>query len=252
MTHAHPGSALVTGGAGGIGREVAALLAGRGHPVVVADLDPGGHRLEDELGVRFVRTDVRDPAQMSAAVAAAEELGPLRFVNLGAGLARPTARPFDLDESTVDLLLDVNVKGAWHGLSAAVPALRRTGGGRIVVTASLAGLSRWPQDALYTASKHAVVGLVRALGHELSGEGIGLTAVCPGFVDTPLVPDEFRAAGFPLLSPADVAEAIVGDHSPGAVYTLQPGSPLTRYRSTRIPEAVDRDGTPVPVPLLGN
>ncbi|MDA3628814.1 SDR family NAD(P)-dependent oxidoreductase [Saccharopolyspora sp. WRP15-2] len=244
------GSALVTGGASGIGRAVAGELVARGHSVVVADVDPCGQRLEDEADVRFVRTDVRDPEQVAAAVAAAEELGPLKFVNLGAGLARPAACPLAVDGATVDLVLGVNVKGTWHGLRESVPALRRAGGGRIVVTASLAGISRWPQDPLYTASKHAVVGLVRALAHDLAAEGIALSALCPGFVDTPLVPDEFREAGFPLLRAENVATAIVDDHAAGGVYVLQPGAPLTRYRAARVPEALAPDGTPAAVPLL--
>ena len=100
------------------------------------------------------------------------------------------------------------------------------GGGSIVATASLAGLTGMPHDPAYTATKHAVVGWVRAAAPALAARGIRLNALCPGFTDTPLVEAELRGElGVPLMEPAFVAEAalqVLDDPESGRAWVVQP------------------------------
>ncbi|WP_162616335.1 SDR family oxidoreductase [Xylanimonas allomyrinae] len=246
--------ALVTGGAHGIGRAVVEKLARRDLTVVVADRDEdAGTRVAQGVEGRFVPTDVRVPADVERAVAVADGLGRLVFVNLGAGLARASSDPLTVPDAAFDQMWQVNVGGVWNGVRASVPALSGAAAGapgRIVVTASLAGLATWPDDPLYTATKHAVVGLVRALAPALERRRVVLSAICPGFVDTGLVPDRYRAGGYPLLSARQVADLAVADHEPGGLYVLQPGGEPLAYRHRGVPGARDADGTVALPPRL--
>ncbi|GAB2459904.1 SDR family oxidoreductase [Xylanimonas ulmi] len=247
MRAQRPESALVTGGASGVGRAIVELLADRGVRVVVADVDEdAGDRLATAVGGRFVATDVRAPDDMERAVEAASGLGRLAYVNLGAGVARPGPDALAVDDATFDLLWQTNVRGVWNGVRAAAPALRAAcdadGPGRIVVTASLAGVATWPDDPLYTATKHAAVGLVRALAPALERRGVTLSAICPGFVNTGLIPAQYRTGQFPLLSAATVARLALAAHEPGGLYVLQPGVEPIAYRPRGVPGARDAEG----------
>jgi NAD(P)-dependent dehydrogenase (short-subunit alcohol dehydrogenase family) len=237
-------TALITGGASGIGAAFARLLAERGANLVLADLDAGlGEPLAAELGGRFVRTDVRQPADLAVAVATAEEAyGRLDVVHLNAGLATggmTLGEDFDLER--YHRLVDVNLHGVVYGVRAALPALRRAGGGAVLATSSLSGLTPFPGDVLYAATKHAVVGLVRSLAEPLTAEGITINALCPGFTDTPLVAPfagAFRDAGFPLLTAADVAAAALAaldGGGTGEAWVVQPGRAAEPYRFRGVP-----------------
>jgi NAD(P)-dependent dehydrogenase (short-subunit alcohol dehydrogenase family) len=161
---------------------------------------------------------VTEPAQWSAAVARVlQELGGLDLVHLNAGI---TTRPpqealrddiFEwIDRGAYRRIMAVNVDGVVYGLRAVLPALEKRGGGSIVATASIAGLTGFPPDPFYTMSKHAVVGLVRSFAPALAAKGIRLNAICPGGVDTPLIPESFRRSGALLLMPArDLAAAVL-------------------------------------------
>jgi NAD(P)-dependent dehydrogenase (short-subunit alcohol dehydrogenase family) len=120
-----------------------------------------------------------------------------------------------------------------------VPALRRAGGGRVVATASLAGLVAMPGDALYTMTKHAVVGYVRSAAPTLARDGIRVNAVCPGFADTPLIARaKSHFAGFPLLTPDDVAaaiETVLERGAPGECWFVQPGREPAPYAFRGVP-----------------
>jgi NAD(P)-dependent dehydrogenase (short-subunit alcohol dehydrogenase family) len=245
-----PGAAaLITGGAGGIGRAVAARLGGLGLRLALVDRDaPGAERAAAEVSresaaeVLAVPADVTDPAELERAVATAEErFGRLDLVHLNAGV---TTGAHALDEVTPERwrrVLAVNLDGTFFGLRAAVPALRRSGGGAVVVTASLGGLVGQPEDPVYSATKHAVIGLVRSWAPPLAAEGITLCALCPGFVETPLIGEfvgAFREAGFPLLRPGDVADALVTAveaGEPGSAWIIQPGRAAEPYRFRGVP-----------------
>jgi NAD(P)-dependent dehydrogenase (short-subunit alcohol dehydrogenase family) len=154
----------------------------------------------------------------------------------------------NLDLAAYRRIMGVNVDHVVFGLTAAVPALRRAGGGTIIATASLAGLVAMPGDALYTLTKHAVVGYVRAVAPTLAPEGIRVNAVCPGFADTPLIANaKSRFGDFPLLAPEDVVdamEAILERGEPGECWFVQPGREPGPYAFRGAPGP--KGGTPPP------
>jgi NAD(P)-dependent dehydrogenase (short-subunit alcohol dehydrogenase family) len=242
-------TALVTGGASGIGAAAARRLAARGARVLIADRADASE-LAAELGGTARIADVTDPEALPALVAAAEELGPLTTVLLNAGITAGQSGVEDLDLAGYRAIMGVNLDHVIFGTVAAVPALRRAGGGRIVATASLAGIVPMPGDALYTASKHAVVGYVRSAAPTLAADGIRLNAVCPGFADTPLIARAKAQFGdFPLLTAEDVADAIesvLDRGEPGECWFVQPGRDASPYGFRGVP-APRGAGAPPPV-----
>jgi NAD(P)-dependent dehydrogenase (short-subunit alcohol dehydrogenase family) len=194
---------------------------------------------------------VTDLDALAAAIADTERLfGRLDVVHLNAGLGGGQPATADLDVARYRLVVGVNVDHVVAGTCAAVPALRRAGGGTIVATASLAGLIEMPFDPIYTLTKHAVVGYVRAAGAALGQEpeGIRLCALCPGFADTPLLAPKRAAFGdFPLLTAQDVAdgfEAVLADGQPGEAWYVQPGRPAQPYRFRGVPGPATRQPPP--------
>ena len=232
---------LVTGGASGIGRAVVEHFAKAGASVMVADVDEArGREVADAVGGGFVRTDVSDPAQSERAVAETlGRFGRLDIAHLNAGI---TTGESDIGRLSVDAYrraVGINLDGVVFGAMAVVPAM--SDGGAIIATASLAGLVAYPGDPIYAVTKHAVVGLVRSLGEQLEPRNIKVNAICPGFVDTRLIgpfAEEFRKAGFPLLSTDDVAQAVlqvVDSDLTGQVFVIQPGREPTPYKFRGVP-----------------
>lgn len=225
--------AIVTGAAGGIGASVARQLTGSGTHCVLVDRDPTVERVASSLGADAVVGDLTDPDLSLRMVAAAGNRVDLLVLNAG-------VNSIDKDPATLDLgryhaVVGVNQHSVVYGLRAALPSMRRQGSGSIVVTASHAALRGVEQDPIYTMTKHAVIGLVRALAGPLSREGIRLGAVCPGLVDTPLTAgarERFHASGIPMLTADEVATAIVDTlrtGEPGTELVLSPGHPPARY-----------------------
>jgi NAD(P)-dependent dehydrogenase (short-subunit alcohol dehydrogenase family) len=243
-------AALVTGGASGIGAAAVRRLAAAGAVVAVADRDEAGARaIAEEVGGLALPGDASEPDTMAMAVDVAEDaFGRLNIVLLNAGVTAGQSGVETLDLAAYRRIMGVNVDHVVFGLTAAVPALRRAGGGNIVATASLAGVVPWPGDALYTLTKHAVVGYVRAVGPTLAPEGIRVNAVCPGFADTPLIAHvKPKFAGFPLLAPEDVVtaiESILERGEPGECWFVQPGREPAPYAFRGVPGPTD--GTPPP------
>ncbi|MEU8245971.1 SDR family oxidoreductase [Nonomuraea sp. NPDC048916] len=234
--------ALITGAASGIGAAVARRLSAGGARCVLVDRDgEGAERLAKELGGVSLAADVSAEEASREAVALAEETyGRLDLVHLNAGIS--SGVDFDaFDVAQYHKAVGVNVDGVVFGVAAALPLLRRSGGGAIVVTASLAGLVGYDGDPIYTMTKHAVVGLVRALATPLARDGVRIGAVCPGFTDTPLVAgarEMFVSAGFPLLTAEDVAAAVESAfyaESPGTLLVVQPGRQPVPYRYAGVP-----------------
>jgi 2-keto-3-deoxy-L-fuconate dehydrogenase len=212
-------TALVTGGASGIGEATARLLQSRGARVAVLDRDTGG--VEPPLVA--VRADVTDDDQVRSAVAeAVEQLGGLDIVvnNAGIGAAGTVA---DNPDDEWRRVFDVNVLGMMRVARAALPHLRASEHAAIVSTASIAATAGLPQRALYSATKGAVLSLTLAMAADHVREGIRVNCVTPGTADTPWVQGLLAAAGDPdaeraalearqpigrMVSAAEVAEAI--------------------------------------------
>jgi NAD(P)-dependent dehydrogenase (short-subunit alcohol dehydrogenase family) len=191
-------TAIVTGGASGIGAALVRALAARGTRVVIADVDEDGAKAvaeevsagphgHDGQAASTATVDVRDAAAVADLVRqVAADNGGLDLMFNNAGIAVGGL----VEELTLghwDRVLDVNVRGVVHGVHAAYPLMLSQGYGHIVNTASLAGLVPGPSLAPYAAAKHAVVGMSLSLRAEGARRGVRVSAICPGFVDTPLL-----------------------------------------------------------------
>jgi len=184
---------LVTGAGGGIGRAAAAAFAARGAAVACGDIDAEAAReTADRIAASGARAlalvlDVRDPSSNAAIVAAAETaFGRLDAAFLNAGILR-RGGVMETTPEDFEALLAVNLKGVLLGMQAVVPALQRTGGGAIVVTASSVALRADAALVGYSASKHALIGLVQAAAGDLAPSRIRVNAICPGAVATGMV-----------------------------------------------------------------
>ena len=173
-------TALVTGGASGIGRAVAHRLRSDGHQVAIVDLTP------TEEAPAFV-ADVTDRAQVETAVAAVHDsLGPITVLVNAAGLER-FKRFTNLSFEDWSRVVDVNLNGVFHTIQAVLPDMVDAGWGRIVNISSSSTHSGQPFMAAYVASKSAVNGLTKSLALEYGPHGITVNGVAPGFVDTPML-----------------------------------------------------------------
>ena len=180
--------AVVTGGASGIGEASARLFAAEGARVLLADRDGSrGPWVAGEIGdaARFVQTDVRSSEDVQAMFqAAADAWGRIDVIYNNAGTGPPEGNVRDCPEKLYDLISDVNIKGVWLGLKYGIPHLEAAGGGSIIATASVAGLTGLSGIAAYCASKGAVIAMVRAAAGEWASSGIRINCICPGGIAT--------------------------------------------------------------------
>jgi len=243
--------ALITGGASGFGAEVARQLARRGDDVVLLDVDDeGGKRVADELGGTYIHCDVSDFDEVLATTAEAEKAyGGLDLFFLNAGISTGCGLDEDFDIAAYRRAMGINIDGVVFGVHAALPALRRRGGGSIVCTASMAGLTAVPFDPAYGANKHAVVGLVRGLGPALAPQNITINAFCPGFAETKIIAnikDVLIESGVPII-PVETAGAAVlqafDSGETGQAWLLQAGLEAMIYKFRGIPGPKHPDGS---------
>jgi len=212
--------AIVTGGGSGIGEALCRALAARGDAVVVADIDgASAERVAGDIGANAAaaKVDVRDAISVQALVddtVATHGRLDLMVNNAGIGVGG------DLLELTVahwDRIIDVNLRGVVHGVQAAYPVMARQRHGHIVNIGSVAGLTPPPYLTPYVATKHAVVGLSLALRGEAKAHNVGVTVVCPGWTDTPILdstgPDDLPKSALMEGGAREAAEKM-GIYSP--------------------------------------
>ena len=244
--------AIITGGAGDIGRVAGKLFAGEGADVLLVDLDEAAlQQACDEAGsnrVSYLVSDVTGLEGNRAMVeTATERYGGVDVFLANAGIEGDVTSLLDYDETRFDQVMNVNVKGPFLGLKAAVPAMVARGGGSFVITSSIAGLKGAAGLSAYSTSKHAVIGLMRSAAREFAEKGIRVNTVNPSPVETRMIrsiesglapdaQDEVRARmteAIPMkryAEPEDVAKLMLflassdSEFITGSVYSVDGGS----------------------------
>lgn len=188
MTHNFTGKhVLVTGASRGIGYAIAEAFAEHGADLTVlaegADIAEAAERLSDTCGrsVAALRCDIADRAAVAETVGGLQKIDVL-INNAGLELITPLLEPGPETEATFRRIVEINVVGSYYVTREAVPKM--PAGGRIVFTASVWGKSAVAEFSAYCASKHAIIGFMRSMAHELAPRGITVNAVCPGWVRT--------------------------------------------------------------------
>ena len=246
-------SAMVTGGGSGIGLATTKLLLDEGAQVAVVDLKPppGGE------GHLFVEADVAESSSWPGIVEqVTSKLGGIDVGYLNAGVTCGETDITALTDEEYRRVMRVNVDQVVFGTRELARHMKPRGGGNIVATASIAGLTGFATDPIYTMTKHAVVGWVRSMGPILELDGIKINAVCPGITDTPMIQRERGVlvdAGFPLLEPNDIAKAVlmaIREGGAGLCYICQPGREPAVYRFAGIPgpRTAGKEGMAPPLP----
>jgi NAD(P)-dependent dehydrogenase (short-subunit alcohol dehydrogenase family) len=216
-----PETALVTGGASGIGAAIVERLEADGAKVRVLDLAADGF-------------DVADSS-------AWEAVEPVQLACLNAGVLTGNEDLRELSDAAFRRVVSTNVDGVVFGLRRMARVMEQ--GSAIVVTASLAGLTTMYTDPVYAASKSFVVGLVRSAAFQLTERGITINAVCPAVVDTPMVGDlrdRILGAGIDLLTAEEIADVVVRaarDGSTGQAWTCLPGRAPEKHEFPRFFES---------------
>jgi 3alpha(or 20beta)-hydroxysteroid dehydrogenase len=221
--------ALISGGARGQGAAHARRLAQEGAAVIVGDvLEELGEGQAAQLraaghDAAFVRLDVTAPTDWAAAVGTAEQrFGRLDVLVNNAGVVR-VASILDETDDGWHTTMTVNATGVFYGMRAAIPALRRVGGGSIINVASIYGPVGAPRYGAYTASKGAVISMTKVAALEHARDGIRVNAICPGPVRSPMSEDEGDASVdiTPLrrrAEPEEISSAVVFPASDDSIY----------------------------------
>jgi NAD(P)-dependent dehydrogenase (short-subunit alcohol dehydrogenase family) len=229
-------TAVVTGGARGIGRAITEALIAKGVRVAIGDVDrEAAEATAAQLGDAVVGLglDVTDLAGFTAFLDDVERrLGPIDIIVNNAGIMPIT--PLEQEsEASITRQLEINLRAVVHGTQESMRRMRPRGTGHIVNIASLAGKAGYPNLATYSATKHAVVGLSEAVRFELKGSGVEITCVMPGIVNTELSSGMQEARGVKNLRPEEVAAEVVGalEIPRFDVYVPRSTGPLLKFAS---------------------
>ena len=212
--------AVITGGAGGIGKAAGGRFAAEGADVLLVDLNESAlAKACEEIGSNrvsyFVGDVTRAQDNQAMIVAATERYGGVDILLANAGIEGDVQSIVDYEESRFDAVMGVNVKGPFLGLKAAIPAIEKRGGGSIVITSSVAGLQGTANFSAYTASKHAVIGLMRSAALECVEKNIRVNTVNPSPVETRMM--------------RSLEERFLPGHADAAKQQLTASIPLGRY-----------------------
>jgi NAD(P)-dependent dehydrogenase (short-subunit alcohol dehydrogenase family) len=223
--------ALVTGAANGIGRATALAFANSGYKVVVSDIDSQAGQatlaLIEAAGgeAAFIRCDVSCDAEVRRLIeATVATYGRLDCAFNNAGIEIEKCKLADGNEEVFDAIMGVNVKGVWLCMKYQIALMLARGGGSIVNTASVAGLIAAPKQSIYSASKHAVIGLTKTAAVEYARKNIRVNAVCPAVIDTEM----YRRAS--ADDPKHVA-LVVAAHPIGRIGTVEEIAAAVLYLS---------------------
>ena len=234
--------AFITGGASGIGAEMARRFTREGASVVIADVnDTLGKDIAVEVGGEYVHLDVTDPTAWDKIMPTFETFD---IVCLNAGVSTNsnvfgaiTNYPFEhLSNDDYNKIMNINVDGVVFGARAVIPGMVERKSGHILVTASLAGIVPIAADPIYGLTKHAMVGLTKSLGAALEPHGVCVSALCPAFLDTPLLSDNTRknlsllGLGIMDVSIAgDLAMRALTERVPGSQWIVMDGQAISQY-----------------------
>lgn len=204
---------VVTGAASGIGKAVTEQACTAGASVLALDIQPeAGAALAQATGATYQHCDVSSRESWQAAADAVS--GGVDYLHLNAGIqiAPPNAPLADYQFDAMVLenyrrMMGVNVDGVVFGLQALLPKMND--GAAIVVTCSLAGITPYAIDPLYSMSKHAVTGLVRSMGPTLAERNIRINAICPGGIDTAIIPEAQRSQDAVFMTPAQLGQDVL-------------------------------------------
>lgn len=216
---------VVTGGATGIGRQIAEQAAWSGCRVAIGDRDvAGAQRTAEELGagMRGYALDVTDEASYRAFLdQVSADFGPIDVLVNNAGVMWVGAYD-DEPEQATEAMFAVNVLGVIRGIRLVAPGMAARGVGHIITIASAASKLAPPGESSYAATKHAVLGYLTGVREELRGSGVQISAILPAVVDTELARGTATGAA-KLLSPDDVADAVLGVIAKPRFVTMLPG-----------------------------
>jgi len=237
--------ALITGGTRGLGRAIAQRFAKEGCRGALVDLSDAKTEGDPPSDFTAIAGDVGDEASLAAAVKdTLAAFGKLDIVIANAGLVPPWRETETLDMAEWDRVMAVNVRGIALTLKHTVPALKRNGGA-IVAMASINAFTAHPRQMLYTASKHAVLGIVRAAARDLGRHGIRVNAVAPGPIATSALIERIRKRAVSGPSEEDAFAALAQGTALGRLATADEVAKATLFLASDLASGISGELLPV-------